>query len=376
MREDVYTRIDDVPADHWDAIAPADFFFQRAFLRVMEDSAVEHARYRYLVMREGATAVALAVVSAFTLKLDLLSGDPWIIRLRRWFPTLLDLPIVCCGVPASFGQHHLHVVRPELTAAAVRCVHRCMNTWADEADRGMLVWKEWNPTQAVREHACREGYVALPTIPDHVLSRLPGNIDALVASMRSAYRRKYRTAVALMAGTGPVWTDGSLRLEEGRFTVGAARQFYAGYTEVMARTRVKLETYPEPFFVNLAQSTLDARQLRLTNEVHGQSLTALLIPSGKALNFALVAKDRDHYADALYTVLLQCIVLYGIRSGFTEVRLGQTSSYAKCSVGARPRRLEAFIRMRSSLKHRALARFGTALFPEVTTPAMHVFRVP
>jgi hypothetical protein len=67
-------------------------------------------------------------------------------------------------------------------------------------------------------------------------------------------------------------------------------------------------------------------------------------------------------------------VLHALRRGFREVRLGQTSSFAKCSIGARPRRLEAFIHLRSRPRHRVLERFGPRLFPEVAVPSLRVFR--
>lgn len=249
-----------------------------------------------------------------------------------------------------------------------------MEAWADETRCGMLLWKEWSPAQGIHEHARADGYVALPTLPDHRLRGIPSEIETFIGAMRSHYRRKYRAAATLMGGPGPVWMSGSLRLEERPFTPGDARGFYEGYGRVMERTRVRLETYPEDFFHALARSALDVRVLQLTNQETGESLAALLIVSGDFLSFALIAKDRAYYRDALYTVLLQCIVLYGVRGGFNEVRLGQTSSYAKCSVGAQPWRLETFIRMRNARRHRALERFGPLLFPEVDTPRLSVFK--
>ena len=373
MRAEIHTRIDDVP-DVWEALAPPDFFFQRAFLRVMQESAVEDARFRYVVLRDGDEAAGLAVLSRFMLKLDLLSSDPWIGRLRRWLPSLLDVPMICCGVPASFGQHHLHIVRPELREDAVRSVDRCMEAWAEETRTGMLVWKEWSPVQGMCEHARAIGYAVLPTLPDHRLGLLGGTVDAFVASLRSSYRRKYRAAAALMREEGPYRAAGPLRLEERPFTPDQAEDFHRGYERVMDRTPVRLETYPPAFFRNLAASPLGARTLHLSNDENGQSLMALLIPGGPALTLGLVAKDLAHYDGGLYTVLLQCIVLRGIEGGFREVRLGQTSSYSKCSVGAQPRRLETFIRMRGTLKHRALKRLGGLLFSEVETPRLRVFK--
>ena len=50
MHAETYNTVDDVPDEIWDAVAPPDFFFTRAFTEVMERSGVEDARYRYVVL--------------------------------------------------------------------------------------------------------------------------------------------------------------------------------------------------------------------------------------------------------------------------------------------------------------------------------------
>ena len=374
MRPETYQSAAEVPDALWDAAAPPDFFFTKAFMEVMERSGTEDARYRYVVLMDGDEAVGLAVLSRFVLKLDLLTGDKWIKRARRVLPWMFELPIVACGVPASLGQHHLHVVSPELRAAAVESVHECMEAWASEERCTILAWKEWSEDQGMRELVLGQGYVAAPTPPDHSLPDLPATVEEYVGSMRSSYRRKYKDALALMDGEGPVWTSGKLRLEEGPFTVEVADEFNRGYLSLMERTKVRLETYPHAFFTGLATSTLDTRALRLTNEENGESLIALMIAAGDVLAFALVAKDHADYEDALYAVLLRSIALYAIKGGFREVRMGQTSSYSKCSMGAQPRRLESYLRVRGGLRHKALARWSSVLFPEEETPDLSVFK--
>jgi hypothetical protein len=366
--------VDDVPDPLWHAVAPPDFFFAKAFLEVLQRSGVQDARYRYVVLLEGDEPAGLAVLSRFLLRLDLLSGDKWVRRARRLVPRLLDIPVVVCGVPASLGQHHLHVVAPESRGAAVKCVHACMEAWAREERCGMLAWKEWSEDQGIRDLVRAQGYVALPTLHDHSLPDLPATVEEYVGSMRSSYRRKYKQALALMKGEGPVWTSGKLRLEEAPLTVELADEFNRGYLSLMDRTEVRLETYPPAFFRGLATSPLDTRALRLSNKENGEALIALMIAAGEVLAFALVAKDKAEYEDALYAVLLRCIALYGVKGGFREVRMGQTSSYAKCSMGARPRRLETYVRMRGRLRHKALERWGSVLFPEEETAELSVFK--
>src|SRR4026209_861339 len=108
MRAETYNSVDEVPDEVWNAVAPPDFFFTKAFTEVMERSGVEDARYRYVILYEGDEPAGLATLSRFVLKLDLLTGDKWIKRARRLVPKMFELPIVCCGVPASLGQYNLH----------------------------------------------------------------------------------------------------------------------------------------------------------------------------------------------------------------------------------------------------------------------------
>ncbi|MEJ2186742.1 MAG: hypothetical protein P8Z36_12490 [Gemmatimonadota bacterium] len=374
MRITDYDRVRDVPEPVWTAATPPDFFFRLPFLEVMQESGVEGARYRYLILRQGDQPVGAAVLTAFTLRLDLLAGEAWIRALRRWLPRLLDVPIICCGIPASYGQHHFHVREGIDVDAAVRLVHRYMMEWAEAERCGMLFWKEWNRHQAPHAALRRAGYTPLPTLPDHRLSLPAAGFDHFVCAMRSSYRRKYRNAVALFGQEGPVQASGPFVLEDSPFAPRHVEAFYHGYTQVMERTPVRLETYPRAFFARLADSTVDARQLCLMHTANKESLAALLYPGRDALTFGLVSKEKATYGASLYTLLLQCITLYALRRGYREVRLGQTSSYAKCSVGARPWRLETLVRMRAGWQQRVLQGLGPRFFPEVEVPQLRVFR--
>jgi hypothetical protein len=373
MRIEVFDRLDEA-APLWDEAAPEDFFFARPFLRVMQDSGVEGARYRYLVLLRDRRPAAVAVLSCFTLKLDLLSRDVWTRLTRRVAPALMDVPIICCGIPASYGQHHLHAARQQDLSEAVPHVHRFMEDWAAQERCSMLFWKEWHPAEAGRARLVDCGYLPLPTLPDHRIADLDDDPAHFLGRLRSAYRRQYRAAAALMCGPGPVWEHGPLRLEEMSFAPALASEFHRGYARVMERTDVRLETYPAAFFRELAVSSVDCFALRLTNTSTTESMTALMYRGGRVLTFGLISKEQARYGAGLYRILLQCMVLYAIAHGYGELRLGQTSAYAKCGSGARPWRLETLVRVRSGWKHRILKRGGSRLFPEVESPPLSVYR--
>jgi hypothetical protein len=374
VRAETHEHLEGLPDALWQLVADAPFFFHRAFLEVMRDSAVEDARYRYVVLFDDGEPVGFAVLTRIVLRLDLLSGDPWIARLRKVVPFVFDVPIVCCGVPASFGQHHLHLAPGAGPADAVRLVHAEMEAWAGEERTGMLVWKEWSPELGIRDHVRAHGYEAMPTLPDHHLVDLPDTVEEWLGRMRRSYRGKYKQARELMEGEGPVWEAGGWRLEATPFAVGHAEPFHASYLRLMDRVESRLETYPLAFFRELAASALDTRRLHLLNTENGEELTGLLIARADFLSFILVAKDRAEYESPVYPLLLRCIALYAIQGGFRTVRLGQTSSYAKCQAGAVPLRRETYLKMTGRLRHKALRRFGDSLFPEAELPDVHVYK--
>lgn len=360
----------EIPHDRWAAATPKDFYFSLPFLETLQVSRVENAEYRYMELRDEGEPAGAAVLSRFTLALDLLAGDPRVRALRKVVPSLLDIPMICCGIPSSFGQHHVHVARQGQRPVMFDRIHREMERWANESGAGLLVWKELAPDQGMAEWARKRDYAVFPTLPDHVVTQLPGEISEFIGRLRSPYRRSYRRAISLVSAGHA----GDIRLDIGPFRSEEVDPFYAGYRAVMDRTPVRLETYNEAFFRRLADRANGARLLKLSNGASGESVAALLLSGGDSLWFALVAKPRARYADALYTLLLQCVVLSAIQEGFNTVHLGQTSDYAKASVGARPRRLETFVRLRRPWKHRLLKTFGGLLFPETKTPTLRVFR--
>ncbi len=209
-----------------------------------------------------------------------------------------------------------------------------------------------------------------------MIEPLTGSFDSFLAAMRSPYRRRYREARRIHAPRGDPERGGPLVLSSRPFSDADVACFHRGYRAVLDRTPVRLETYPLAFFSALARSRLPATILSLADTAEGTSVEALIMPSADTLFFLLVAKERARYEADLYPLLLRCIVLEASSRGFRRVRLGQTSAYAKVSMGAVPKRLETFIRLRRPWKHRLLRRFGGTLFPETPSPELRVFKRP
>ena len=169
MRAETYNTVDEVPDEVWNAVAPPDFFFTKAFTEVMERSGVEDARYRYIILFEDDKPVGLATLSRFLLKLDLLTGDKWI--------------EACAVSPKMFEPDRL--LRGPGLARPVQPARRLPESMGRRPDRrrvygGLGEGRALHPArleEGARTRASltcpRAGYVAAASLPDHELPDLP-----------------------------------------------------------------------------------------------------------------------------------------------------------------------------------------------------------
>src|SRR5262245_24431470 len=103
--------IHEIDTSEWDSICSTDDVFHKwSFIRVVEDAKVEAADFRYFMMYDGPKLAATAVLSAFSISLDLFIGDSaFVRRLKKLFPGVFNVRMLVCGLPASFGQSNLKV---------------------------------------------------------------------------------------------------------------------------------------------------------------------------------------------------------------------------------------------------------------------------
>jgi hypothetical protein len=191
----------------------------------------------------------------------------------------------------------------------------------------------------------------------------------LVDNLRSDYKRKFKTARNIFE-TGKYE---NLSLEISAFTKNDVSYFFKGYKAVLNRTPVKLEEYNEAFFDYLAYADI-AEKLVIKNN-KSESITALIIHDKKALNFILVSKEKDVYQDPFYPVLIKIIALLGAQKNVSQVKLGQTSTYAKFSAGAQAIPMEIYLRGENARVNFVLDKAGKLLFPVTKTQQLNVWKV-
>lgn len=374
LRTQIYRHINELDAKLWQTAVPGEFFFSYPFLRLLSESRVENALYRYLIFSFDNKPVGAAVLSHFILQLDLLTGDKTIAFLKSIFPRLFQISMVCCGLPVSYGQRNFFFNMHELKQEAIAKVHKEMLNFASEVNADLLLWKEFNPSEQVFPFLKEMNYVALPTLPDNKVFFQKDNLQDFLQSLRSPYRRKFRDLLPLFSLNGTSWQQHHLLFEETPFTETDTDEFYRGYMKLMARTHVKLEIYPKEFFHLLAREKgLNTRLLKFTNTETEEKLTALVIPNQNVLYFVLISKPQANYEGPFYRLFMQVIVLYALKMGYEVLHMGQTSYYAKMCAGARPWRLETYILMRKKWKQKLMQKWGHLLFPEIELPAVHPY---
>lgn len=360
------------PAD-WDGFHSGEFYFRYSFLRAVELTKVNDARFRFLTYSHHGKAIGAVVLSSFLLQLDLLAGEPAILKgLKKLYPHLLKIPVVCCGIPVSYGQHHFCTLDPAYTNSILDAVHQEMNLFAKETNSKLLAWKEFNDDFESEKALTELGYLRLQSIPDTVFLSHEDSITGFVNSLRSPYRRKMKKTVAALANKDSNNKGLSVRTES--FQKEHVEAFYAGYMAVMNRTPVKLEVYPASFFQHLIEEYDDRIELLTIRNEQDQELSALLIPDAHALNFILVSKNNSRYEDALYAELLRAIILYGIEKGHKKIKMGQTSYYSKMAAGASPVPLHIYLRSYRKSIHFLLDKCGSLLFPDTPLPRLNPYK--
>lgn len=380
--------INDVEETAWDSInGSQDVFHRHRFILSVEAARVEESQFWYLLFFSGEELVATAVLSAFTVSLDLFvgGGTARVIRhMRRWAPNFLKLRILMCGLPVSLGQHNL-VIRdrrrmPEVDAALVKE----MSDLCREHRIGYICVKEFRESEVELVRGLEaHGFFIANSIPYVSMKICWDSFEDYLARLRHGYRRPIKLALKKLGQTRPVISrSGSAsensdqpRLVLGGSEVCPAEGFFKLYMQVMERAAVKLETLNLSFFRNLyanMRGDWDVLALCKGNEILG---AALLTTADRAMTFALVGLDygkRDQYDS--YFNLVYGIIQLAIQRQCRELNLGQTSYWLKQRIGGLCEPEFFYLKANNRLTHFCLRNMRALLFPKTKLQKLHVFR--
>jgi predicted N-acyltransferase len=386
MTVSTYHSIREVPVGLWDGLqGPGNIFHSHAFLRATEEARVEDSRSWYLVFHAGDQAVATAVLSLFTVDLVLFIGGGEVIRfLRRFSPGFLRVRLLMCGIPVSLGQRNVSIPDPGHVGEVVDLLLGRMEALAAELGVGHLVLKEFAPRdERFGIFVEQAGFFKGHSLPYLSLSQRWTTFTQYLGSMRAGYRRQALASLDKIGRAAPGVR--SLSMQELRSSKGPVlallegadyppEQFMPGYQSVMERATTKLETLNAAFFEALFRAMpgqLRVLVLAVDGEVMG---SALLMPNGEEITFALIAKEEERDPFDTYYNLMLGIVEHAIDKGFRRVGLGQTGHWPKQRIGGEAEERHLYYRARKPFLHALLRSARKVLFPRIAITPVRVFK--
>jgi predicted N-acyltransferase len=377
QREAVRIRVlaDITEADQaeWDAlIQEDDLQASWRFIRLCQQSRVADAAYRHIMIHRGSHLVAVASLCRMEVSLDLLAGRPLQAAVewgRRWYPKLLRVPVLFCGLPVSFGQSCFRVRAGEPVGELAELVSRQMELWATEDGATLLCFKEFTDAEVSPLAALSAGgYLKARSLPFCSLPIHWASFDDYTRAMRAGYRRQLSATLEVQERSG--------------LTVSMVQDFgkhcdrlFALYEQVMDRAQAQLERLNKEFFTHLnADFAADSAAVLVQR---GDELLAagILLFGPHTTTFLLAGIDyRSHRSTQAYPVLVTSIVAAAIERGASRLELGQTSYALKSRLGAAALPRYIFLKARSPWLHRLLTSASPVLFPLQTVPERRVFK--
>ncbi len=368
----IFRDIREIEASDWDSILDHDDLqMSHRFIRTCQEARIETAEYWHLMLYQQDTLCCVASLCRFRVSLEVLSKGlvQTIIRMaRRVRRTFLDVPVLFCGLPVSFGQPCIKIRRGADVTAVVDSVIAVMEDVARETRTRFLCLKEFDPDSAEQlAGVCRHGYFEVPSLPSCSLPLPWKSFDEYLRSMRAGYRRQISQTLKMRTTGGldvRILDDFSARSDA----------IFGLYEQVIDRAEHRLERLNRAFIEQLDWN-LQGQSRAIVIERLGEPLAvAILILSPSVTTFLLAGIDyrfnREHQA---YPNLIAEVVAEAIRSGASRLEMGQTSYAIKSRMGAEqvPRCL--FVRHRSAVGHSLLRSATGLLFPKQDYPNRRVF---
>jgi predicted N-acyltransferase len=363
----------------WEPFArPGDAVMDPRFLAAVERSMGEEAQFWNVLFHGPAgQPAAAAVLSLFSIDGLLFVGEPWkkwVQSLRRWFPPLLRVKALFCGLPVSTGQSHLRFAPGSDHQVILHLLDRLMTRVARAARTPFLVFKEFDEEEVSRcDELTALGYVRVDSLPMNYFPTRFRDFDHFVASVRSRYRNQIKHSQKKFAQSGlrVVHARGAEHLDA-LFT----EDVYRLYLSVLERAEVKLECLPAEFFRELARQF--PQEIAFTFVKQAERIVGFvcgLFHGDEYLNlFCGVDYGLNEKAD-LYFNLMFHDVDFALRSGVRSLHVGQTADDFKSRMGCSTQPRYFYVKVRDPLGASLLRVARPWLFPPVVpAPERNLFK--
>lgn len=371
--------IDERDADEWRAACGGrvDWAMDPRFLRVVEKSMADQARFYNVVVRDAAgTPAAAAFLSVCTVDGLLLAGA-WkkaVAWVRLLWPRFLKVPVLLCGCPISTADSNLRITASADPHAVLRELDQLLMRLARREGAYFIALKEFGPAQAAQTDGLPAlGYIRADSLPTNKLPAHFHDYADMVASFRCHYRQLVLHAQKKFARSG-------LRVVHRRGGVGVEALFtddvYRLYLAVYNRAKVKFERLPPAFFHELARQFPDDASFTLIyQDQRIVGFTCGLFHQDEFVSF-VCGLDYTLNADAeLYFNLLGEDFDYVLRQGVHAIHVGQTTDEIKAHMGCFLEPRWFYVKARPAALHELLRALSPRLFPPAAPIHKHrVFR--
>ena len=360
-------------ASEWDSVlTPDDLQMSHRFVRTCQESGIEDARYWHVMVHDASGVSCVATLSRFHVSLDVLSQG-WVraaVRaIRRVHSNFLEIPMLFCGLPVSFGQPCFRVRDGADARAAIRLVTRTIEEVACETGTLFLCFKEFSPDQAVNmTELDSAGYFCASSLPACSLPLRWTTFDDYLACLRSGYRRQIKQSLQVARQSG-------LQVRCFEEVCPHAETLFRLYEQVIDRAAHRLERLNLAFFENLGRNFAGQCHVILLERRDRPLASAILLRTPHVVTFLLAGLDYEtHRQYHTYQNLLIEVVREAIRLGARRLEMGQTSYALKGRMGAEPVPRHLYYRYRRSLGHFLFRKTSEWLFPQIDVPRRHVFQ--
>ena len=347
----------------WDVIASAQsIFFSREVLSVIERQGIEDIRFRYGIVYQTGTPVALIVTQHLTVDASKLTGrqlkdvpedDGTALKLkardlREKALKAVRRRLIVCGNLLSWGPHGIamadNVDQSAVWVAVAEALYRIRRADRLHGQTDYVIIKDLPvDTPCTPTPLKRFRYRPHETEPDMVLD-VPNSwqsIEDYLESLKTKYRKSVRRTLKEVE-------KAKLTVERMHDLSDDAADIHSLYKAVYARASVRLVTLSESYLPDLA-SCLGPERFACTMIRDGKQLVGFVttLKDGDTAIGYFLGMDYSYNESApVYLRLLLAVIEEAIRLGCRRVSFGRTALEPKSRLGCRPAEVAVWIRHR------------------------------
>jgi predicted N-acyltransferase len=383
LRVEYYKSIHLIEETVWNSLLTEhDVFNTHRFISVVENARVENASFWYLVFYDGEEIVGHAVLSSFSISLDLFISKNALIRtIKKIRPGFFTVNILFCGLPVSFAQSNLKVKDDTYAPRVVEEVAKEMEKIATVENINLLCAKEFKGKESdLYSTFLMSNFFKAYSLPYMTMNLHWDSFTEFLKNLRHPYRRAIKLSLRKSGGERPkihlpheVYDDHQPVWLLGDIMLLPAQDLYEMYLPVMDRTPTKLETLNYEFFEEIQRSYKNKMEVLVVQQQGKVLCAGILLQHQNELTFMMVgrkdAKDKAHS----YFNLVYGILELAISRGVHRINLGQTAYWVKQRIGGESVDVYIYFKSRKKIINWILKKLNKVIFPKLDLKKLSVF---